>query len=167
MKQSKKLWITLCILLVVLFVTTILIFNSHLLVAEKRKISSPIGFAPKYSSYPYDIYETDSKYIVTIQEASVSAEGYGVEFSKDRKCLAYYGIIPIKSMDMKKYLGKDITFLERRLGKEYLNIGSGFEIIGYITADGYLISFYIDKDIVCSVTKFDLFTMEKVYYESR
>ena len=164
MKKSKLILITLFVLLATaLSVAIILIPNYHLLGAKVRKIISQSDIEPKYRWNSLTVYETDSRYIVTIGENSVGTKGFGAEFSKGRKCLAYYGIVPIKNIETQKFENKDFSWVERRLGKYHIDIGSGFFIPAYITDDGYLICFHVEKDRVTSIQKFDLFTCEKIY----
>lgn len=103
------------------------------------------------------VYQTDGMYRVVINENETDEKS--VEFSADRECLSAQGLNLIKTEEIGEFLGKDWTMIEAQLGKFHVDVGSGFYIPSYITEDGYLISFWLEKDDkICQVMKRDLIT---------
>ena len=156
MNNFKKIAITVGLSILVLGL--IIIFNGlHAKTQneQKRKIFPPSNIAPKYSKFFFSVYELDDRYIVAI-----SNNGIGVEFSKDRKCIAFFGIVPVKNDKLYNYLGKEFKLVEKELGQYHIDIGSGFFIPSYITEDGYLICFHVENDYITCVQEYDLFSGE-------
>lgn len=117
---------------------------------------------PLYNLYPIKTYLDNDNYSVVIFEDAKIVKG--VEFSADRQAVDAIGIELVTISDMQNYLGKNLTDVENEFGSYHTDIGSGHFMPSYITADGYLICFTIERkhDTICHVGKTDLFTGESV-----
>ena len=158
MNSFKKFAITIGFVVLALSLIVI-IYGLHFKTANEQNggIYPPQNATPKHSHFCYSVYETDEQYVVT-----VSDEGVGVTYSKDRRCQNHFVIKPIKNIEMQKYLGNEFKALEKDLGKYHVDTGSGFFIPSYFTEDGYLMSFHVENDYITCVQTIDLFSGELI-----
>lgn len=112
--------------------------------------------------YPVNTYLSDKDYCVAIFENGEPIKC--VVFSNTRQPIRSIGIIPVTNSELQRYLGQSLTEIENELGAYHVDIGSGGFMPSYLTEDGCLIVFSINRDtnIVERAGKLDLFTGESV-----
>jgi len=117
---------------------------------------------PIYNAYPIEVFFDEQVYTVVILDNESVVKG--AEFSVDRVARYTVELDLISINEINLYLGDTFRNVEVDFGKYHVDIGSGGFMPSYLTEDGYLIVFSINRDtnIVEHVGKLDLFTGESI-----
>jgi len=81
-----------------------------------------------------------------------------VKFTPERKPYDINGITLIGVDSIEDNIGKTMEEIVAKWGEIHGDMGSGPFIPVYITTDGYMVYFKLSDDVVCSMSKQDLFT---------
>ena len=121
---------------------------------------------PVYNAYPVKVFCVDQIYAVVILSNDNVAKG--AEFSIDRSALTTMGIDLISIDNIRNYLGMTLDNVVSDFGRYHVDVGSGGFMPSYLTTDGFMIVFSVNRDsqAVERVAKMDLFTGESIewYY---
>ena len=144
-----------------LIVTIIIACWAGVRFVEKGQIERRINNGDLlYNMYPVKVYLRNEFYCVAIFTNSKPVKG--AEFSASRQCVFTDCLDLVNIPDIQCYLGKTLTDIESELGAFHVDMGSGGFMPSYLTEDGYLVIFTVNRStkVVERVGRIDLFTSE-------
>ena len=117
---------------------------------------------PLYNAYPIKVFYDEQVYTIVILKNDNVIKG--VQYSTNRIPCNTVGLDLISHGEISSYLGITIDDVEADLGKYHIDIGSGGFLPSYLTEDGYLLVFSVNRStkVVERVGTIDLFTGESV-----
>ena len=117
---------------------------------------------PLYNAYPIKVFYDEQVYTIVILKNDNVIKG--VQYSANRIPCNTVGLDLISHGEISSYLGITIDDVEADLGEYHIDIGSGGFLPSYLTEDGYLLVFSVNRStkVVERVGTIDLFTGESV-----